>query len=144
MGHSMGGFSALVAPSIAPVDEVIAFAPQISVHPDIVPDEARWAEHRKAIRNFEIVSAEDRLQPEPRYTVIHGRHGREAPQRDRFPRRSNLRHYVMPNTHHNVPQRLKDLGCLDQVVALAIEGRPRKLRLFLKAKARAQMLPQSW
>jgi hypothetical protein len=142
MGHSMGGFSALVAPSITRVHEVLAFAPQISVHPEIVPDESRWPIFRERIKLFEIVTAEDYLQDDTNYTVIHGRHRLEAPQRERFPRQKNLRHYVMPLTHHNVPQRLKSKKCLSKVIDCAIEGRPRKLRLLLKDKARAILLAQ--
>lgn len=43
-GHSMGGFSALVIPAFTKIDAVLAFAPQISVHPEIVPNETRWAQ----------------------------------------------------------------------------------------------------
>lgn len=143
MGHSMGGFSALVVPSITHVDEVLAFAPQLSVHPSIVPDETRWVMYRDQITKYEIISATDHLQDQTAYTMINGRHGREAPQRDRFPVRRNLRHYVMPQTHHNVPQRLKGLNCLGEVINFAIEGRPRKLLLLMKSKANARLLAQS-
>ncbi|MFV1442011.1 MULTISPECIES: hypothetical protein [unclassified Phaeobacter] len=142
MGHSMGGFSAIVASSVTRIDAVLAFAPQISIHPDIVPDETRWAAYRNRISHYEVKSAADHFRDGTDYTVIHGRHGREAPQRDRFPRRDTLRHYVMPGTHHNVPQRLKQLNCLEQVVHFAIEGRPRKLRLLLKQTAQAYLRPE--
>lgn len=133
MGHSMGGFSALVAPSITRIDEVLAFAPQISVHPDIVPDETRWAVYRERITHFEIKSAADHFRDGTAYTIINGRHSREAPQRDLVPQLGNLRHYIIPRTHHNVPQRLKNMNCLAEVVRFAIEGRPRKLKLRLLA-----------
>ena len=141
MGHSMGGFSAIVASSITHIDEVLAFAPQISVHPDIVPDETRWANYRKNITQYRIISAADHFNGDTAYTVIHGRHGREAPQRDRFPGRENLRHYVMPQTHHNVPQRLRNLNCLEEVVNLSIEGKPHQLMLLL-TKTGAILKPQ--
>ncbi|WP_069299343.1 alpha/beta hydrolase [Neptunicoccus sediminis] len=140
MGHSMGGFSALVAPSLTAVDQVLAFAPQLSVHPEVVPDDHRWANWRAGIDRFAIRSAADHLNRETAYCVIHGRHGREAPQRDRFPRPPNLRHYVMPRTNHNVPQRLKALGCLPAVTSLAIEGRARKLLMLMKSQANATLL----
>lgn len=141
-GHSMGGFSALVMAAFTQVNAVLAFAPQFSVHPDIVPDETRWYEWREKISEFRVGSAADHLIDAPQYTVVFGRHGREAPQRDRFSKRSNLRVYVMPMTHHNVPQRLKHMGILDKVFEFAIEGRSRKLRLLLQSKANAVMLPQ--
>lgn len=141
MGHSMGGFSALVAPSYTTVHQVLAFAPQYSVHPDLVPDDHRWSNYRTRIKTFTIHSIADHLNSQTSYCVIHGRHGRESPQRDRFPRPPNLRHYVMPRTNHNVPQRLKALGCLPEVTALAIEGRARKLLMLMKARANASLRP---
>ncbi|PID35997.1 MAG: hypothetical protein CR993_07485 [Rhodobacterales bacterium] len=141
VGHSMGGFSALVLADFLPVDAVLALAPQLSVHPDIVPDEHRWPEWREKITRFRVRCAADHLRDGPQYTVLFGRHGREAPQRDPFPHRDNLRLYILPRTHHNVPQRLKDLGILTDSFKFAIAGRPRKLRLLLKNRAAATLRP---
>ncbi|MEM7469891.1 MAG: hypothetical protein AAF340_00955 [Pseudomonadota bacterium] len=131
MGHSMGGFSALILPSLLPIENVLAFAPQISVDPDHVPDETRWAEYRDHISDFIYPSAQEHLTTQTGYTIIHGAHHREAPQRDRFVPFDTLSHYVLPNTHHNVPQRLKRMGRLQQVVRLALTGRRRKLRQMM-------------
>lgn len=140
-GHSLGGFSALVLPAFTQAHAVLAFAPQLSVKPELVPDEKRWQVWRSKISSFNIESAANHLVDTPNYTVIFGRHGREAPQRDRFPRRDNMRVYVMPQTHHNVPQRLKNKGILDKVFQFVIEGKPRKLRLLLQSKVSAELLP---
>jgi hypothetical protein len=137
----MGGFSALTLPGFVKVDTVLAFAPQMSVHPEIVPDETRWTMYRDRIQDYRIRSIEDHLNSDTRYIVLHGRHGREAPQRDRFPRRDNLRHFIMPHTHHNVPQRLKKEGVLDTVFEQAISHQPRRLRLTLESKVRAYLRP---
>lgn len=141
MGHSMGGFCALVAPAITHVDSVLAFAPQISIHPKVVPNETRWMGYREKITRFRIISAGDHFNKDTAYTVIHGRHSCEAPQRDIFPKMANLRHYIMPKTQHNVPQRLKSMNCLGEVIQYSIDGRPRKQRLLLKNKAGAVLLP---
>ena len=141
VGHSMGGFSALIIPSFTKVDEVLAFAPQRSIDPRIVPDEHRWMQYRREIGQILIPKVDDFLISFPRYTVIHGRHGREAPQRESFPRPVNLRHYVLPHTHHNVPQRLKQAKGLDKVVGFAIDGRPRSMRRTLQNEFGAKLLP---
>jgi pimeloyl-ACP methyl ester carboxylesterase len=140
-GHSMGGCSALTLPGFVKVDTVLAFAPQMSVHPEIVPDETRWMMYRDRIQDYRIRSIEDHLASATRYIVLHGRHGREAPQRDRFPRRDNLRHFILPHTHHNVPQRLKKEGVLDTGFDQAISHHPRRWRLTLEAKLRAYLRP---
>lgn len=49
IGSSMGAFSALVAAQIVPVDVVLAFSPQFSVAPGVVPGEDRWARWTAAL-----------------------------------------------------------------------------------------------
>ncbi len=139
-GHSMGGFSALVLPDFLKIDAVLAFAPQLSIHPDVVPDETRWEYYRNRIDAFRIKTVADHFNEDTTYTVISGSHRKEAAQRDRFPRMSNLRRYIVPDTHHNVPQKLKQLGILDKIFHAAIHNQPRKLRLMLEKDANAKLV----
>lgn len=44
LGQSMGGYAALVAARLVPVDVVLAFSPQAGIGPGAVPGECRWAE----------------------------------------------------------------------------------------------------
>lgn len=44
IGQSMGGYAALVAAQIVPVDAVLAFGPQSGVGPGGLPGETRWAD----------------------------------------------------------------------------------------------------
>ena len=87
---------------------------------------------REKITHFAIRSASDYLTDTPEYHVFHGRHGREAPQRDRVPYRENLIHTILPQTHHNVPARLKQAGVLEAVTQACFENRRRRVRLLLK------------
>jgi hypothetical protein len=112
LGHSMGGFSACVLPYFTPVDYVLALSPQVSIHPDVVPEEGRWMEHREKIDEIEISDVGSYLVPHTTYVVVFGRHGREAPQRENFPNPENLTLFVMPRTNHNTASRLKSLGLL--------------------------------
>jgi len=131
LGHSMGGFMALAMPKFVPIQTALAFAPQFSVNPAVVPDETRWKEFTGRINKFLISDLEDVFTNTTKYSVIHGRHGREAPQRDIFPERSNLRRYILPKTHHNVPQILKRNSLLLPVFEASVAGRNRRIRLLL-------------
>lgn len=44
IGQSMGGYAALVAAQILPLDAVLAFGPQSGVGPGALPGERRWAD----------------------------------------------------------------------------------------------------
>ncbi len=132
LGHSMGGFAALVMPYFTPVKVAIGFSPQFSVHPDVAGDDHRWMEYREKIENFRIRSMADFIVPETVYQVFHGRHYRERPQRDRFPFRENLQHHIFPNTVHNVPSRLKQHNLLETVISLCFQDKKRELRKALR------------
>ena len=132
LGHSMGGFSAMALAAKLGAQSAVAFAPQVSVHPDIVGDDHRWMEWRAQIKTFRVRSVDEMLADGPTYHVFHGLHGREAPQRDRVPFRDNLIHTILPRTHHNVSTRLKNAGLLADVVASGFDNKRRRLRQMLK------------
>lgn len=132
LGHSMGGFMALVIPDFTKVDRAVAYAPQFSVHPDIAGDDLRWMEYRQYIEDFPIASVEAYLNDTTQYFVFHGRHPREAPQRDRFTPRHNLIHTILPNTVHNVPQKLKQMKLQEPVTEACFRNKIRRVRLLLE------------
>ncbi|HBQ36571.1 MAG TPA: hypothetical protein DD729_07020 [Rhodobacteraceae bacterium] len=115
----MGGFSALIMPFYMPVRAVAAFSPQFSISPEVVPDEKRWEIYRDRISEIKIPSIKEFLADQTEYYVFHGRHPREAPQREPFPRKANLHHFIMRNTVHNTSQRLKQFGLLSDVIQAA-------------------------
>lgn len=123
LGHSMGGFMAAVLSGFTKIDVAMCFSPQATVHPVLARDDVRWAIWRDQITDFRIRSVDDHLSDETTCYALFGRHTREAPQRERFPIRDNVRFFVMPNTVHNTPQRLKQAGVLDDVVRYAFHGR---------------------
>jgi pimeloyl-ACP methyl ester carboxylesterase len=134
LGHSMGGYSALLIAKFLPVKSAVGLAPQYSVHPDVAGDDARWMQYRDAIQTHTIRDLGNYLTAETTYHVFHGSHGRERPQRDRFPKFPTLYHMIMPQTVHNVPQRMKRFGIMDQIVQLCFENKVRHVRLLMADK----------
>lgn len=132
LGHSMGGFAAIVLADFMEVDTVVSLAPQHSVHPDVAGNEHRWRNWVDPIADFRIRSVDDHWVNETSYHVIHGNHNRDKFQRDRFPVRAGLVHTILPDTTHAVPQRLKREGMLDQVVSLCLNNRTRRVRQMLE------------
>ncbi|WP_298858789.1 hypothetical protein [uncultured Sulfitobacter sp.] len=132
MGHSMGGFSALVIAGMVGADVAIAFSPQLSIDPAVVPDENRWMDLRANIGDIRISSAADYLHDSCTYYVFFGSHPRERPQRDRFPLADNIALFNIPTVVHNSPQRMKQTGVLADVFKHACERRRRKVRLLLQ------------
>lgn len=132
IGHSMGGFSAMVMPGFTDIDVAVAFSPQTSVHPDVVSDEPRWMEYRAHIDKYRIREVSEHIVAATQYFAFFGTHQREAPQRDRFPVAENIEQLRMQKTHHNTAQRMKARGILDRVVALAFDGRLYKIRRLIR------------
>ncbi len=128
VGHSMGGFSALVMGKFLPLTSAVAFGPQYSVHPDVVGDDSRWSYWRRKIKDHRFLSIEDGLVDTTLYHVFHGMTRAERLQRDRFPMRDNLFHILVPNTGHGIPQVLRAKGVLHEVVRLALDNRPKLVR----------------
>lgn len=142
IGHSMGGFSAAAISGFTRVDVAVCFSPQATVHPVLARDDERWMPWRDRIESFPIRSVRDHLDPETLCYAFFGRHSREAPQRERFPIADNVRFFVMPNTVHNTPQRMKQAGVLDEVVRFAFHGRKGKVQQILKSEFRAIRLTE--
>lgn len=132
MGHSMGGFSALVIAGMVGADVAVAFSPQLSIDPAVVPDENRWLDLRAAISDIKISSAADYLNDSCTYYVFFGSHPRQRPQRDRFPLADNIALFNIPTVVHNSPQRMKQAGVLAEVFNHACKRRRRKVRLLLQ------------
>ncbi|MDU8927993.1 hypothetical protein RXV86_11410 [Alisedimentitalea sp. MJ-SS2] len=132
LGHSMGGYAAIILSGFLPVKSAVALAPQYSVHPEVTGDDERWMNWREQITTHRIRSVEEHLSDDTMYHVFHGMHGRERPQRDRFPVRHNLYHTIMPRTVHNVPQRLKRFELLYEIVQLGFENKPKQMRIAME------------
>jgi len=132
IGHSMGGFAAVIFPAFTKIDVAIGFAPQFSADPSIVGDDDRWRVFRKNIPSFPIRSIAKYLNDTTSYQVFHGRQKREQPQRDRFPVMENLQHHILPGIGHNVPLQLKKHKLLEDVVSLCFQDKKQQVRKALR------------
>lgn len=123
MGLSMGGFAALVAAQVLPVDAVLAFSPQWSVAPDM--GEARWPDWTSALPpvRWPVAPMPDRGQ----VYLFHGAVD-DLPQALSFPMRAGVDHLIFPYLGHSdlVPH-LKARGGLAGLVDAAVQGDRRRL-----------------
>ncbi|WP_425051169.1 hypothetical protein [Psychromarinibacter sp. S121] len=132
LGHSMGGFAAMVLAQLMPVNTVIAFAPQFSLDPELVPDEGRWPDAQigpdARFRDVGDLKAEG-----TRYFIFHGDNPWEAWHWLRFPwRREGFEHFILAGQAHNLVRVLAKRRMLGNVVAQAIGQKSRAVRLALE------------
>ncbi|MHA3979555.1 hypothetical protein ACW9UR_17920 [Halovulum sp. GXIMD14794] len=118
IGNSMGGYGALLLPKHVPVDVAIAFAPQVSMHDEVIT-EPRWRNTREHFGPLLERNLAECLQDRTQYYyyVVFGR----ADIRDRkhirlMDQRENLRLYKVPGSQHSVAKDLKDAGVLRDLV----------------------------
>ena len=144
LGHAMGGFSALVTAGMLEAEVTIAFSPQLSIDPAVVPRENRWTEHRSKITEIKISKAGDYMNETCSYYVLFGTHQRKQPQRRHLPQGDNVKLFKIPGINHNSPQRIRKAGILGDVIGLAAQRRTHRLRLEMQAAfgEQSQMAPE--
>lgn len=125
LGNSLGGFLALLAPSVlaVPVTQSVAFVPQFSMHPDIVPWEDRYVKYQKHITDWPIPSLDGRFVDTCHYSIITSGLGNDVKHADLFPQLSNISVFKLRRFAHNVARDLKRRGMLDECVSLGLSGR---------------------
>ena len=122
LGNSMGGFGAILFSGLANIDAAIAFSPQFSVHPDIVPQENRWKEYRKQIGRFLYKDLSSSFRHETRYYIFNGDAPEEEMHFSHFPQRPNVTNIVFPGCYHEVARMLKTDARLSELISLCAEG----------------------
>ncbi|HBZ43151.1 MAG TPA: hypothetical protein DEO85_03655 [Maritimibacter sp.] len=121
IGNSMGGALAIASSSIIPIRKIVAFAPQYSVHPDIVKDE-RWQEYRSRITQWHLPELGSRLWSNTDTTIIYGDLGRDREHAALYQADGKAKVFFAPGAHHTVAMRIKKWGLLDKTVSLALQG----------------------
>ncbi|KEO56491.1 hypothetical protein [Thioclava pacifica] len=133
IGNSMGGFMALEMTRHLPFDVVCAISPQVSVHPDHVPEEHRWRFLRNRIGNYRVPKLGKHLPHDPQIFALHADHPDEMIHARRFPIAPNIAHFLLPGYDHGMARQLKSEGHLRALVGHAIRGHKRKFALRVKA-----------
>ena len=134
MGLSMGGFAALVAASLVPVDVVLAFSPQWSVLPAHMPAERRWAEWTAALSVAAVpepprwpVAPLAPLRVDARIYLFHGLID-DLDQARGFPLDPSVDQLIFAEqSHSSLVAHLKARGCLAGLVEAALAGDRRRL-----------------
>lgn len=133
IGNSMGATMALHLARLTKIDTVIAFVPQFSADPRIVPQETRWLFFRQQIASFPFQKIE--AWPEnTKVFTLHGSTPDEIYHAARFPKaRRNVQHFVLPGHDHTLARRLHDQGALAGLVAAMMDGKMWQVRRTLEA-----------
>ena len=119
IGNSMGGFLAILFSKFLEAKKVIAFSPQISVCPDIVPDEKRWMNHRQSIDEYRYKDLSDSFDRNTKYALLIGDGQHEDIHYSKFIKFSSLSNIELirfNDTGHKVASNLKDLNLLNQFI----------------------------
>lgn len=118
LGNSMGGFGAIWATGILPVETAIAFAPQFSVHPEVVPQEDRWWDFRADIAEWRHRSLAESFFPDTRYYTING--SADTLHWSQFPTLTNCEHVLIEDSGHEPAAVVKRHGLLNDLIAAAL------------------------
>lgn len=140
LGNSMGGTMALLIARFLPVERVIAFVPQYSVDPAIVPEEDKWKRLRRMIGSYRF-AAVDRIAGGGEQFVLHGDSEADLVHALRFPVAANLHHFVFAGHSHELGEDLKASGATGRLVAAGLDATPDEFAAVARAaggRARAE------
>lgn len=143
LGNSMGGFGAIVFAGALEADTAIAFSPQFSVSPTVVPNDRRWQKYRSQIVEFRYESAAGYIVDGCNYFLFQGDGKADWYQIGGFPIRSNLRQYVIPDGPHNLAALLRAHGSLASIVEASASGDIATLDEILVARSGASVRTQA-
>lgn len=131
IGNSMGASMALFLANQIDVDCVIAFTPQYSVNPTILPEENRWGFFREKIEKFHYRSL-DNWPDQTTTFVLHGSSPDEQMHAKKFPAApENVSHFILRGFDHRLAEQLKSTGTLKPLVNAMMQRKPRRVRKIL-------------
>lgn len=127
IGTSMGGYNALLLGRKMSLQRVLAFTPQYSVHPDILPEEKRWWWFRKDIDVWPFKEMDVLPKPPTRVTIFHGDTADERMHWERFPKADHVKHFIFQSGDHNFIRAIKREKRLKKVCHAALFGEPAEI-----------------
>lgn len=127
IGNSMGGTMAILVADYVKFETVTALVPQVSVHPDVVPEEPRWMRFRKRIKSYRFERITKLNARDTQYFVSHGGTDDELVHAARFPSFENGQHYILPNEDHNLAKSLRKSDQLYPLMYQAMLGHKKRV-----------------
>lgn len=121
LGNSMGGFLAILSAPILGAGTAIAFAPQWSVDPEIVPEEMRWMQYRREISQIRYPDLSQSCAADCRIFVFFG-DDRDDRLHIEFFRQQKMDLFVLNGGGHDVAAHLKRNGVLYPLVSACRSG----------------------
>ena len=133
IGTSMGGFAALRAGEVLPLDAIIAISPQFRPKGD-----ARWRQWTDT-----LIDVTAPLAKGPQITLLHGMLD-DSEQAQAFPQRKGVDHLLFSDqTHSSLAPHLKAQGVMAGLIDAALAGdRRRLLRLLSSTGGQRRQLPR--
>jgi hypothetical protein len=123
LGVSMGGFCALAASDVLRIDATLAFSPQFSVDPAVMPGETRWRDWTSRIPAFRPVCAP--LQGWA--CLFHGMQD-DATQALAFPQQPGIDQFLFADQgHSSLAPYLRARGVMRGLIEAAVAGDRRRL-----------------
>lgn len=115
IGSSMGGNMAMTFSDLFNVKHCLAFVPQYSVKPSIMPSESHYGSKIRIWKYDAVI-----FNPNTTYTIMSSNHVIEKPHLALFNKMfaSNTQYLIFDTKHgfnHNVPMQLKDIGILNRI-----------------------------
>ena len=132
IGNSMGATMALHLKDQLQATSVLAFVPQYSIAPGVVPEETRWMRFRKQIKDLPYERVCLPVTDGQLVIILHGGSSDELAHALRFPKTRGVRHFILPDFGHTLARHLKRQGQLYPLISAVLAGRPYKLRRLLE------------
>ena len=119
IGNSMGGFLGILFSGALKAKSVLAFVPQFSVSPRIVPTETRWMDYRINIKKYLYDDLSNSFNDNIKYAILLGSGGAEEIHYNKFltfSNKPNIQIYKFVHAQHNVARYLKHLNLLNDCI----------------------------
>lgn len=122
IGNSMGGFGALLYGALCDADEVVAFAPQTAIAPDVTESlgDRRWLEYQQRIASYPFGDLAQIPEPQGRVSLVYGADDLlDEAHVDHLAGAWPIFRLKIANANHNVSAVLRDSGELMALLASA-------------------------
>ena len=113
IGHSMGGFNAIIFSTLYDVRKVIAFSPQFSIHPNITKDPT-FVNYSLRIKKWRYPKLE--FSKNTDYLLIFGDDAKEKYHSSLIPKQENIKIIYIKNCNHKTAGKIKKQKKLYKII----------------------------